>query len=101
MATRNQAQPVRKFGEQRTLGSLCAAAGFCASAVAQAPNATYPSKPITMTVPFPPGGLADIVARPVAEAMSRDLGQTAPSPMVTPFSWPCRPSPSFQKPMHC
>jgi tripartite-type tricarboxylate transporter receptor subunit TctC len=26
-------------------------------------------------VPFPPGGLADLVARPVAEAMSRDLGQ--------------------------
>ena len=35
----------------------------------------YPAKPITMIVPFPPGGLADIVARPVAEAMSRDLGQ--------------------------
>jgi tripartite-type tricarboxylate transporter receptor subunit TctC len=28
-----------------------------------------------MIVPFPPGGVADIVARPVAEAMSRDLGQ--------------------------
>jgi tripartite-type tricarboxylate transporter receptor subunit TctC len=37
--------------------------------------ATWPTKPITMIVPFPPGGLADLVARPVAEAMSRDLGQ--------------------------
>jgi tripartite-type tricarboxylate transporter receptor subunit TctC len=40
-----------------------------------AAQAAYPAKPITMIVPFPPGGLADIVARPVAEAMSRDLGQ--------------------------
>lgn len=48
---------------------LLSAAGMAA---AQAP---YPAKPITMIVPFPPGGLADIVARPVAEAMSRDLGQ--------------------------
>src|SRR6185369_166458 len=35
----------------------------------------FPGKPITMVVPFPPGGLADIVARPVAEAISRELGQ--------------------------
>jgi tripartite-type tricarboxylate transporter receptor subunit TctC len=28
-----------------------------------------------MIVPFPPGGLADTVGRPVADAMSRDLGQ--------------------------
>jgi tripartite-type tricarboxylate transporter receptor subunit TctC len=28
-----------------------------------------------MVVPFPPGGVADTVARPVAEAMSRQLGQ--------------------------
>jgi tripartite-type tricarboxylate transporter receptor subunit TctC len=48
---------------------LIAAAGL---ANAQAP---YPSRPIAMIVPFPPGGLADIVARPVAEAMSRELGQ--------------------------
>ena len=38
-------------------------------------QAAFPSKPITMIVPFPPGGLADIVGRPVAEAMARDLGQ--------------------------
>jgi tripartite-type tricarboxylate transporter receptor subunit TctC len=41
------------------------------TALAQA----FPVKPITMIVPFPPGGVADIVARPVAEAMARDLGQ--------------------------
>ncbi|GDX59115.1 Tat pathway signal protein [Comamonadaceae bacterium] len=35
----------------------------------------YPNRAITMVVPFPPGGLADIVARPVAEAMGRELGQ--------------------------
>lgn len=37
---------------------------------------TYPSKPITMVVPFPPGGVADTVGRPVAEAMSRHLKQS-------------------------
>ena len=42
------------------------------AAVAQ----TYPSKPITMVVPFPPGGVADTVGRPVAEAMSRYLKQS-------------------------
>jgi len=51
---------------------LLASHGWCA---AQSAQAAWPAKPITMIVPFPPGGLADLVARPVAEAMSRDLGQ--------------------------
>ena len=33
----------------------------------------YPSKPITVIVPFPPGGVADIVARPAADALSHIL----------------------------
>ena len=37
---------------------------------------TWPDKPITMIVPFPPGGVADTVARPVAEALSKELKQT-------------------------
>jgi tripartite-type tricarboxylate transporter receptor subunit TctC len=53
---------------------LIAAALLLTAGLAGA-QAAYPGKPITMVVPFPPGGLADIVARPVAEAMSRDLGQ--------------------------
>jgi tripartite-type tricarboxylate transporter receptor subunit TctC len=46
----------------------------CASPWAAA-QPVWPSRAITMIVPFPPGGLADLVARPVAEAMSRELGQ--------------------------
>lgn len=52
------------------LGALLAGAPMLASA-----QADWPTRPITMIVPFPPGGLADLVARPVAEALSRDLGQ--------------------------
>ena len=47
--------------------------GWTSTVLAQ--GSAYPNRPITMIVPFPPGGVADIVARPVAEAMSRDLGQ--------------------------
>lgn len=36
---------------------------------------SYPSKPIALIVPFPPGGVADIVARPAADAMGRFLNQ--------------------------
>jgi tripartite-type tricarboxylate transporter receptor subunit TctC len=35
----------------------------------------YPSKPITLIVPFAPGGIADLTARTVTEAMGRSLGQ--------------------------
>jgi len=37
--------------------------------------AQYPDRPITMIVPFPPGGVADTVARPFADALSRELKQ--------------------------
>jgi tripartite-type tricarboxylate transporter receptor subunit TctC len=37
---------------------------------------SYPSRPITMMVPFPPGGLTDVVGRQVAEGMRTALGQT-------------------------
>ena len=41
-----------------------------APAAAQDP---YPNRPITMVVPFPPGGVADLTARPVAAAMGKFL----------------------------
>jgi tripartite-type tricarboxylate transporter receptor subunit TctC len=45
------------------------------SGVAYADDA-WPAKMITMVVPFPPGGVADTVARPVAQAMGRYLKQS-------------------------
>ena len=33
----------------------------------------YPSRAITMIVPFPPGGVADIVGRPLAAMMEKTL----------------------------
>ncbi len=35
----------------------------------------YPSKPVTMIVPFPPGGVADIVGRPLAAQMEKAFKQ--------------------------
>lgn len=53
----------------RTLiATLAALAAFGA-------QAQYPTRPITMIVPFPPGGVADIVGRPLAASMERTLGQ--------------------------
>ncbi len=52
-----------------TLGALLFGAAACA-------QGSWPDKPITMIVPFPPGGVADTVARPVAEALSKELKQT-------------------------
>ncbi len=60
-------------------GTLCVlAASGLALALVAAPvfaQSSYPDKPITMIVPFPPGGVADTVARPVADALSRELKQ--------------------------
>jgi tripartite-type tricarboxylate transporter receptor subunit TctC len=52
--------------------ALIAAALFAAPASAL----DYPTRTITMIVPYPAGGPSDVVARIVAEGMSRRLGQT-------------------------
>ena len=53
--------------------ALALAIGVLAVAPAVTAQDAYPSKPITLVVPFPPGGVADIVARPFADALSREL----------------------------
>jgi len=53
-----------------------AGATLAAPAALRAQAAWPEGKPITMIVPFPPGGVADTVARPVAEALTRELKAT-------------------------
>jgi tripartite-type tricarboxylate transporter receptor subunit TctC len=53
--------------------SLALAIALAGIIVAQAQ--TYPTRPITLVVPFPPGGSTDVIARITAERMRATLGQ--------------------------
>ena len=59
---------------RQLLTTLAAASAAALPLVSRAD--TFPSKPITLLVPFAPGGIADITARTVAQAMGPLLGQT-------------------------
>src|SRR5260370_17562251 len=55
------------------LGAALLAAGISATGPASAQ--TYPSRPITLVVPYPPGGATDAIARIIQDSMSQSLGQ--------------------------
>ena len=67
--------PLPDPGRRAALGGL-GAAGLAAAlpGFAQAPQSRFPERPITLLVPFGPGGIADLTARAVAEQMARTLG---------------------------
>ena len=58
----------------RTL--LAAIALALSAGIAGVQAQTYPSRPITLIVPFPPGGSTDTAARIIGERMRQPLGQT-------------------------
>jgi tripartite-type tricarboxylate transporter receptor subunit TctC len=57
----------------RALAAPFLAACILASGAASAQ--TYPSRPITLVVPYPPGGATDAIARIIQDSMSQSLGQ--------------------------
>ena len=62
-----------------TLATTLIAFAICASAPARAQDVeavNYPSRPIHIIVPFPPGGPTDILSRIVAKEMTASWGQT-------------------------
>ena len=55
-------------------GLACALAAAGPPVLAQ--GAPYPNRPITLIVPFSPGGFTDVVARAMADGLARSLGQS-------------------------
>jgi tripartite-type tricarboxylate transporter receptor subunit TctC len=63
-----------KFPRRKFLHLAAAAAFPAVSRIAKAQ--AYPSRPISMIVPFPPGGLTDVLGRVLADGMQTSLGQS-------------------------
>jgi tripartite-type tricarboxylate transporter receptor subunit TctC len=55
--------------------TCCLLMMLCVAAPAVLADDAYPAKAITLIVPFPPGGVADITARPFAASMEKFLKQ--------------------------
>ena len=56
-------------------------AGMCAAILLALPphaESAYPTKPIRLIVPYPPGAGTDIIARTVGQKLGETLGQLAP-----------------------
>lgn len=59
----------------RLLLIFTACAGLAAVAPGAAAQAGYPSRPIKLVVPYPPGALTDVLARAIGERLAKGLGQ--------------------------
>ena len=55
----------------KRIASVLAGLALATSALAQ----SFPSKPVTLMVPYPPGGLSDVIARTLNSTLSKHLGQ--------------------------
>lgn len=62
----------RKQFVRRAAAAALLTMGLGTSAMAQ----PWPAKPITMIIPFPPGGTLDVIGRMLAQKLGQQLGQT-------------------------
>jgi tripartite-type tricarboxylate transporter receptor subunit TctC len=64
-----------KVAVKATVRLLAIVLGWILAATAAQAAEIYPSKPIRMIVPYPPGGASDIIARMLGQKLSGSLGQ--------------------------
>src|SRR5882757_6214779 len=57
------------------LGEFLLVLSFAVTGIGSAAAQNYPSRPITLVIPAPPGGPGDTLARLIAEPMRASLGQ--------------------------
>lgn len=69
------AQPRRRLLQAAAASALPAIGGLVLPGSAHAQAAAWPSKPIRIVVPFPPGGLTDSLARNYGEHLAKKFGQ--------------------------
>src|ERR1700733_8980359 len=67
---------MRRARSEMRLLRIAAACAVLGGGIAVASAQVYPSRPITMVVPFAAGGPVDTVARILSEAMRASLGQS-------------------------
>ncbi len=60
----------------RNSPAMLVLASAMALGAAPAPAQTFPSKPVRLVVPYPPGGSVDVVARTIQQQFAKALGQT-------------------------
>lgn len=69
---------ISRSGKARSIGGVLMlgwAAVTVSTGAAFAQTPSYPSKPVTIVVAFPPGGMTDIVSRAMAKELSQSLKQ--------------------------
>jgi tripartite-type tricarboxylate transporter receptor subunit TctC len=62
--------------QRRALAVLALAAAVPGAVLAQGAEANWPTRPVTLVIPYPPGGTSDVVGRQLAQRLREELGQS-------------------------
>ncbi|MEO8441716.1 MAG: tripartite tricarboxylate transporter substrate binding protein [Betaproteobacteria bacterium] len=64
------------MAQKLSVAQIAAATLLGSAVIGSASGQSYPAKPVRLVVPYPPGGGADLLSRPIAQALGDKLGQS-------------------------